>query len=538
MKEKLKKIIPLAVLPIILVVCVGLWAGLSSGRYENVQSDENGTWDLQNFDFNKTNARLTGSVEFIPNVLLNPDEFAARENESIIGFPDEIAVFSTSRIRLLVPEGNYTFSRISTDYADRIFVNGIWLHDVGKPAKELKDGLAFTSRVTFTVQPIAGVIEIIQQTSNFSLRGKNRQAQDWIIGNYNYAYSVLQADFTVSIIIGCYLVLFLIFTSMYFFMSSYRPSLYFALFCLMWFLRSGITDLRIFASLLPWLSGYLSMRIEYISLPAAAILSIAIIRYLFPGVLHNIFCRIQNIVSVILAVLLLVLNIPSIVYIVLICQIFYFLCIVYILVNAVMKVREIDIVKGIFLTGAVIFLYGAIRDFSYYSFSFIPLLPPFSDANFTQITVLAFAFCEAAAVFISTMRKMRDIEVKNMSLETEINFLQKRLINLQEIKERQNQEEINIKPFKLNTATNMASINDIDMMLTPKEFALLLTFIQNEGRVLSAEYIYETIWGMPMNNDNLTLRKHISELRKKLEKGKSGYTISAEYGKGYYIENI
>ncbi|MCL2763944.1 MAG: 7TM-DISM domain-containing protein [Treponema sp.] len=434
MKEKFKNLFPLFILPIILVICAGLWVGLSSGRYENVQSDETGTWDLRYFDFNKTNARLTGAVEFIPNVLLTPDEFTARENESIAGFPAEKADFSTSRIRLLVPEGNYTFSRISTDYADRIFINGIWLHDVGNPAKDLKDGTAFTSRVTFTVQAVDGIIEIIQQTSNFSLRGKNRDAQDWIIGKYNYAYSVLQADFTVSIIIGCYLVMFFIFASMYFFMNSYRPSLYFALFCLMWFFRSGITGSRIFASLLPWLSGYLSMRIEYISLPVAAVLTVAIISYLFPGVLHNIFCKILNIVSAILAVLIAVLDILLIVHIVLICQIFYFLCIVYILVKAVIKVRKIDIVKSIFLIGAGIFLYGAIRDFSYYSFSFIPLLPPFSDANFTQITVLSFALCKATAVFISTMRKMRDIEVKNMSLETEIDFLQKRLNILQEIK--------------------------------------------------------------------------------------------------------
>jgi len=69
------------------------------------------------------------------------------------------------------------------------------------------------------------------------------------------------------------------------------------------------------------------------------------------------------------------------------------------------------------------------------------------------------------------------------------------------------------------------------MMLRPKEFALLLTFIKNEGRIISVDHIYRTVWGIPMDEKNATLRQHISSLRKKLEK--SDFIISSEYGKGY-----
>ena len=39
-----------------------------------------------------------------------------------------------------------------------------------------------------------------------------------------------------------------------------------------------------------------------------------------------------------------------------------------------------------------------------------------------------------------------------------------------------------------------------------------------------------------MNDDNRTLKKHISALRRKLENRNSGYTINAVYGEGYSLE--
>ena len=93
-----KNLFPLAVMPFIILVCIGLWLGLSAEHYSYVSSQA-GTWDLSDFDFKNDNVRLQGEVEFIPNALLSPEEFSARENEIIIGFPaDSInAVFFTSR---------------------------------------------------------------------------------------------------------------------------------------------------------------------------------------------------------------------------------------------------------------------------------------------------------------------------------------------------------------------------------------------------------------------------------------------------------
>jgi len=81
--------------------------------------------------------------------------------------------------------------------------------------------------------------------------------------------------------------------------------------------------------------------------------------------------------------------------------------------------------------------------------------------------------------------------------------------------------------------SNRAYLNEKDMLLKTKEFSLLIFFIKNEGHNMDADYIYKTVWELPANNFNLTLKKHISELRKKPENRKIGYTIISVYGKGY-----
>jgi DNA-binding response OmpR family regulator len=91
-------------------------------------------------------------------------------------------------------------------------------------------------------------------------------------------------------------------------------------------------------------------------------------------------------------------------------------------------------------------------------------------------------------------------------------------------------------PLTLKARTARANLHGEDMLLKPKEFALLLELVENEGRVVSSERLYETVWEAPMAGDNRTLRKHISTLRKRLGDECSGYTISTIYGEGYRFE--
>ena len=44
-------------------------------------------------------------------------------------------------------------------------------------------------------------------------------------------------------------------------------------------------------------------------------------------------------------------------------------------------------------------------------------------------------------------------------------------------------------------------------IVTTKQFALLLTLAQHESEILSTPYLYETVWGQPMNRDSQALRR-------------------------------
>ncbi|MCL2378912.1 MAG: response regulator transcription factor [Defluviitaleaceae bacterium] len=67
-----------------------------------------------------------------------------------------------------------------------------------------------------------------------------------------------------------------------------------------------------------------------------------------------------------------------------------------------------------------------------------------------------------------------------------------------------------------------------------KEFDVLFFLAKREGRVFSAEQIYEPVWEQSMMSDDAPIRKIIHELRKKLEG--TDYTITTEHGKGYVFE--
>ncbi len=79
-------------------------------------------------------------------------------------------------------------------------------------------------------------------------------------------------------------------------------------------------------------------------------------------------------------------------------------------------------------------------------------------------------------------------------------------------------EIIDSPPLKLDIMAGSAFLNGVDMLLTQKEFALLLLFVQNEGRPLSAEYLYEKVWRQSLSpsGGRGALKNMVYRLRKKL----------------------
>jgi len=88
--------------------------------------------------------------------------------------------------------------------------------------------------------------------------------------------------------------------------------------------------------------------------------------------------------------------------------------------------------------------------------------------------------------------------------------------------------------LSLDVTADVATFDGNDLLLTQKEFFLLLIFVQNEGRFISAEYLYEKVWKAPLCGDNQALKKTIHRLREKIKD--SGWRIEVSRGEGYSFE--
>ena len=88
----------------------------------------------------------------------------------------------------------------------------------------------------------------------------------------------------------------------------------------------------------------------------------------------------------------------------------------------------------------------------------------------------------------------------------------------------------------LDIVAGQASVDGVALQLTKKEFSLLLVFAQNEGAILNTEYLFKEVWNLSMFDYDKTLRKHISELRNKLDAGNCDHTVTTVYRKGYRFE--
>ncbi|GHV09024.1 DNA-binding response regulator [Clostridia bacterium] len=77
----------------------------------------------------------------------------------------------------------------------------------------------------------------------------------------------------------------------------------------------------------------------------------------------------------------------------------------------------------------------------------------------------------------------------------------------------------------LDPLSGRAYTDGVDLLLTQKEFALLLLFTQHEGRPLDTEYLYERVWGHSMNENDNAVKYQISRLRGKI--ADCGFEITA-----------
>lgn len=104
-------------------------------------------------------------------------------------------------------------------------------------------------------------------------------------------------------------------------------------------------------------------------------------------------------------------------------------------------------------------------------------------------------------------------------------------------KRRYSLDEVVEGNLTLNKVNKTVKKNGELLEMTQKEFDLLLLLIENKGKVLNKDYLFNQIWGFDSMSEPQTLTVHIKWLRQKIEEDpKKPLRIKTVWGVGYQYE--
>ncbi len=404
-------------LPLMLLFCTVIWLIQSSVPVKTVQS-ETGVWDLSDINFSDTNVRFSGKTEYIPEALLTPEEFTIREKEAeIVDTYQHPARYGTSRIRLYVPDGvNYVVSESSPLSSDRIYINGIRMEDIGIPGKSAEETTEGDVMFHYTVRPVDGVIEIVQQVANYAHR-KNESQAGYVIGTIPMMRAFLSRTYgSTALLTGCFMTLFFVHITLFFLFRGYKVNLYFALFCLVWVFRTVVTGPKLVTALFPDFSWFAALCIEYITVPVASVIYVFIFHVMFPGTVQKWFRVFLITASALFIGCHAVLKPLEISRVLIYYQLVMGITIIYILIRGAMKIRRVNLPQALFLTGGVVMMYSTVRDILFYRDIFIPPYGKYANAPMAEMGLLLFVLLQMTAVFIGTIREMEAVRAKEQKL--------------------------------------------------------------------------------------------------------------------------
>ena len=87
-------------------------------------------------------------------------------------------------------------------------------------------------------------------------------------------------------------------------------------------------------------------------------------------------------------------------------------------------------------------------------------------------------------------------------------------------------------PLRIEVGGREVFVDGEGVQLTPKEFDLLVTLIENRGLVLTREQLLERVWGFTFLGDSRTIDVHVRQLRRKLG---DACPIQTVWGTGYKV---
>jgi len=282
---------------LILTASIALWYFPKEYAYRQQPPRDNnlnpvdGVWDFTPFDLDEQIFFIEGSAEFIPGALFTPEEFDAYEGTIEYGPVPKDRTVATARLRLVFPEDKvYSIVGRAAEYNERVYVNGLWRHDVGTPGLTAEDSVAMVGYKRIDVIPVDGIVEIVRQSSNFVHKEAGGFTGYYISSPDNIAQMMALSQMFTSVNIGLYLCLFLLHVILYLLVRGYRPSLWFALLCLVWMARASMTGSFVYWTMFPSLSWEIGYKLGCASIAVTGILLVLMARDQFPGTVKSGLC--------------------------------------------------------------------------------------------------------------------------------------------------------------------------------------------------------------------------------------------------------
>ncbi len=101
-------------------------------------------------------------------------------------------------------------------------------------------------------------------------------------------------------------------------------------------------------------------------------------------------------------------------------------------------------------------------------------------------------------------------------------------------KRRYQRDTLTASGVTLNLADRTAELDGQPLELTSKEFDLLALLVENQGKAMKKEYLFNTVWGSDSDSEMQTLHVHINRLRAKLgDDPKNAKRLLTVWGVGY-----
>ena len=96
------------------------------------------------------------------------------------------------------------------------------------------------------------------------------------------------------------------------------------------------------------------------------------------------------------------------------------------------------------------------------------------------------------------------------------------------------QEEYRVGNLYVNPVRHIVSVDGKEVVLTLKEFELLVYLMENQSRVVTRDELLNQVWGYEYDGETRTLDMHIRTLRQKLG-DKESSCIKTVRGVGYRL---